>query len=104
MQDLTIETPNHENQEDELYMKYDKENMNVYHANTAEIHSRLREMWMPTYVGYYRDQHLNSDVYLTPKTSATFDLWHLEKEQIALDSGSVLIPEIMSIKRREAKT
>ena len=103
VQDLTIETPNHENQEDELYMKYDKENMNVYHANAAEIHSRLREMWMPTYVGYYRDQHLNSDVYLTPKTSATFDLWHLENKQIALDSGSVLIPELMSIKRREAK-
>lgn len=103
VQDITIETPGHESQEDELFMKYDKENLNMYHADVSEIHSRLHEMWMPTHVGYYRGHHLSSDVYLTPKTSSTFDLWHLENAQVSIDSSSVFIPDVMSVRRREAK-
>ena len=103
VQDLTIETPHYENQEDELYMRYDKARMNLYSADAADIHSRLDEMWMPSYVGYYRDRLVASDVYLTPRTSATFDLWHLQNEQLLLDSGSVFVPEMMTVKRREAK-
>lgn len=103
VQDITIEIPNHENQEDELFMRYKKENMSLYQIEATDIHNHLSQMWMPTYVGYYRDQNLSSDVYLTPRTSNTFDLWHLGNEQVSVDSSSVFIPDMMTVKRREAK-
>ena len=40
--DLTIETPGHENQEDEFYMKYDKEQMALYGFDIHAAHSTLR--------------------------------------------------------------
>lgn len=103
VQDITIETPNYENQEDELYMRYDQEDMSLYHVNPGDVHQTLQEMLSSTRVGYYKDQNMASDVYLTPRTTTSFDLWHLENEQLSMDSSQVMIPEIMSVKRREAK-
>lgn len=101
--DLAIETPGHENQENEFYMKYNQERMALYQVNPWGIHSKLEEFLKPTYVGYYKNRALTSEVYMTPKTLSFFDFWHLENEQLAVDSTDVFVPELLKVERREAK-
>ena len=101
--DLTIETPEHENQEDEFYMDYDRQRMVLYHLAPQAVHQDLDEMWMSEYVGYYKNSEMASDVYMTPVTASSFDFWHLKNEQLRVDSSEVLVPELMQVKRREAK-
>ena len=43
--DLTIETPGHENQEDEFYMKYNKELMALYDFDLSATHRTLKEIF-----------------------------------------------------------
>lgn len=103
VQDIIIETPGYENQEEELYMRYDKSRMSLYGMKSDDVYQDLGEILMPTHVGFYKDGKMASEVYLTPRTSTSFDLWHLENEQLQVDSSQILVPEMMSVKRREAK-
>lgn len=101
VKDLIIRTPGYENQEDEFYMRYDKANFALYGVRPYEVHRAVEEKLSPVYVGY--DKEKVSDVYLTPSTTSSFDLWHLENEQVKAGESEVVLPEMMSVKRREAK-
>lgn len=101
--DIAIETPGHESQENELYMKYDKENINLYGLFPKDVHRQVEQILMPSYVGYYKGYQVASDVYLSPTTSNTFDLWHLRNEQVVVDSSQVFVPDLMDVRFREAK-
>ncbi len=103
VRDLIIQTPGYENQEDEYYMKYRKENMALYGVCPGGVYQVAEEMLSPVFVGYDKDKNIGSDVYLTPMSSSSFDLWHLENEQVKADGDEVVLPEVMTVKRREAK-
>lgn len=103
VQDIMIETPGHEDQEDESYMVYYKENMELYQVSSPAVYQKLQSYLMPSYVGTFRDRNNASEVYLTPTTTRTFDLWHLENEQLTIDSSQVFVHEMMAVKWRKAK-
>ncbi len=103
VRDLIIQTPGYENQEDEYYMKYHQGNLALYGVRSGEVYQSAAEMLNPVYVGYDKDKNVGSDVYLTPMSTSTLDLWHLENEQMNVGDGEVILPEVMSVKRREAK-
>lgn len=101
VRDLIIQTPGYENQEDEFYMKYNKEHLALYGVQPGEVHRTAEEILSPVFVEYDKDR--GRDVYLTPTTTSTFDLWHLENEQVKTADANIVLPEVMDVKRREAK-
>ena len=103
VQDLTIETPGFENQEPEFFMDYKKEQMALYQVDVDDAHGSLENILMSSYVGYYKDNNIESDVYLKPLPQTSFDLWHVENEQVKVDSSELFVPEAMKMERREAK-
>lgn len=103
VRDLIIQTPGYENQEDEYYMRYDKERLALYGVKPNDVHRVAEEILSPVYVGYYKGRETESNVYLTPVTASSFDLWHLENEQVKASDADVTMPEVMSVNRREAK-
>lgn len=102
--DLIIETPGHENQEDELYMCYDKEKMALYDFDLPAAHSKLREVLTGRDIDRYRDTHFSSDMYLKSAWQDKFDLWHLKNTLLPLGGGREgAVSDFMTIERREAK-
>ena len=102
--DLTIETPGHENQEDELYMRYDKEKMALYDFDLSAAHRTLREVLSGRDIDRYRDTHFSSDMYLRPAWQDKFDLWRMENTLLQLGGGREgAVSDFMTIERREAK-
>ena len=103
VQDITIETPGFENQEDEFYMRYNHEGMGLMKVSPYDVHKTLNGMLSQQYVGNLRTQNGSSDVMIHPATTSSFDLWHLENEQIMADSVDMFVPNAMEVRRREAK-
>lgn len=103
VQDITIETPGFENQEEEIYMQYDREGMSRTLVSPYSIHSALGDMLTPQDVGQYRNYEGTADVTIRPATTATFDLWHMEDQQIRADSVQTFVTDMMEVHRREAK-
>lgn len=101
--DLTIETPGHENQEDELYMRYDKEKIALYNFDIARAHSTLREILSGKDIDRYRDTHFTSDMYLRSAWQDKFDLWRLDNSFLKVGDKENRISDFMTIERREAK-
>ena len=102
--DLAIETPGHENQEDELYMRYNKEKMALYDFDLSAAHKTLREILSGRDIDRYRDTHFSSDMYLRSAWHDKFDLWRLENTLLQLGGGREgAVSDFMSIERREAK-
>lgn len=102
--DLVIETPGHENQEDELFMRYDKEKMALYGFNLAEAYSALREVLSGRDIDRYSDTHFSSDMYLRSSWQDKFDVWHLQNSALSVGgSGGTFLSDFMSIEKREAK-
>lgn len=101
--DLTIETPGHENQEDELYMRYDKEKIALYNFDIARAHSTLREILSGKDIDRYRDTHFTSDMYLKSAWQDRFDLWRLDNSLLRIGDTESRISDYMTIGRREAK-
>lgn len=103
VQDVMIETPGHEDQEDESYMEYNKENMEQYQVSSQAVYQKLQSYLMPSYVGTFKDRSKASEIYLTPVSAGTFDLWRLGNEQLAVDSSQVFVHDMMAVKWRKAK-
>lgn len=108
--DLTIVTPGHEYQEDELYMHYDKEKMALYQLSLASVHGTLRELLAGHDIARYHDANFASDVHIHSSWQNRFDVWHLQNstlpQGLSADSGlddNLYISDFMSIQRREAK-
>lgn len=102
--DLMIETPGHENQEDELYMRYDKEKIALYDFNLPAAHGTLRQILSGRDIDRYRDTHFSSDMYLKSAWQDKFDLWRLDNTILPLGGGREgRVSDFMTIGRREAK-
>lgn len=101
--DLAIETPGVEEQEDELFMRYDKERMALYGFNLPAAHSNLREMLTGRDIDRYRDTHFSSDMYLQSALQDQFDLWHLDNSFLKAGDTDARLSDYMHIERRQAK-
>ena len=103
VQDLIIETPGHEHQEDEFYMRYDKERMALYDFDLPAAHGALREVLSGRDIERYRDKHFSSDLHLKSAWKDRFDLWHLENAFLKVGKDERRLSDFMTIERREAK-
>ena len=103
VQDIAIETPGFENQEDEVYVDYQKDRLGMYGLSPYDIHRELRMLLSPEYVGAYKDRQMNVDVYLKPLPVEQYDLWHMENSQFHVDSLQLFASDVMKLQRREAK-
>lgn len=101
--DLTIETPGHENQEDEFYMKYNKELMALYDFDLSATHRTLKEILSGYDLERYKDDHMTADIYLKSSAKDKFDLWHLQNAYLKVNGTDTKVSDFMSIERREAK-
>lgn len=101
--DLVIETPGHENQEDEFYMRYDKQQMALYNFDVSVAHRTLREMLMGRNIERYRDSHMSADMYLKSSQQDAFDLWHIQNAYLNLPNRDARLTDFMQIERRQAK-
>lgn len=103
VQDIIIETPGHENQEDEIYMVYDHRRIALDSLNLTASHAALSELLSENKLGRYKDRYIDSDITLRSDRNQSFDLWHLENSYIDVGDRSVRLSEYMGIERREAK-
>jgi len=102
--DLVIETPGHERQEDELFMRYNKEKIALYGFNLAKAHRTLREVLSGRDIDRYRDAYFSSDIYLKSSWQDKFDVWHLRNSVLpSVGEGGWFLSDFMSIEKREAK-
>lgn len=101
--DLIIETPGHENQEDEFYMRYDKERMALYGFDLPATHQMLREILAGFDIDYYRDEHISAPMHLRSSRQESFDLWHLQNSYLRVKGTDTKLSDFMDIERREAK-
>ena len=101
--DLTIETPGHENQEDEFYMRYDKERMALYNFDLSSTHRTLKEILSGYDIERYQDRHLTADMHLKSSAKDKFDLWHLQNAYLKVNGTDTKLSDFMGIERREAK-
>ena len=101
--DLTIETPGHENQENEFYMKYDKEQMALYDFDIHAAHSTLRGILSGYDIQRYEDAHMSADMYLKSSEKDKFDLWHLQNAYLKVNGTDTKLSDFMQIEQREAK-
>lgn len=103
VQDVIIETPGHENQEDELFMTYDKERIALDRFPIGAAHASLSELLAERELGRYRDKYIDSDIQLHSKRNDKFDLWQLENSYIDINGSPTRLSNYMNISRRQAK-
>lgn len=103
VQDIIIETPGHENQEDEIYMVYDHRRIALDSLSLNAGHAALSELLSEKKLGRYKDRFIDSDITLRSDRNQSFDLWHLENSYVDVGDRSVRLSEYMGIERREAK-
>ena len=103
VQDIVIETPGHENQEDELYMVYDKERIALDRFPLWSAHASLRELLADRELGRYRDRFIDSDIRLRSERAETFDYWQLDNSYIDVGGQPARLSNYMAIERRQAK-
>lgn len=103
VQDIIIETPGHENQEDEIYMVYDRRRIALDSLNLTASHAALSEILSENNLGHYKDRFIDSDITLRSDRTDSFDLWQLENSYMNIGDRDVRLSEYMDIERREAK-
>lgn len=103
VQDIVIETPGYENQEDELYMDYDRERIALDGFSIRAAHASLSELLAERELGRYRDRFIDSDIKLRSRRSDSFDLWHLDNSYIDVAGSPARLSSYMEISRRQAK-
>ena len=101
--DLTIETPGHENQEDEFYMKYNKELMALYDFDLGAAHRTLKEIVSGYDIERYKDNNMNADMYLKSAARDKFNIWSLQNAYLMVNGKDAKISDFMDIERRDAK-
>lgn len=103
VQDLIIETPGREMEEDEFYMRYQPENMVSTGLSAQDVQGSLSGMLKEKWVGHYHDRSISSDIYLRPSSYDEFDLWHLGNSSITVGGTDTYVPALMNIEKRAAK-
>ncbi|MDE6794833.1 MAG: efflux RND transporter permease subunit, partial [Muribaculaceae bacterium] len=103
VQDLIIETPGHEQQEDELYMVYDRERIALDRFSIPSAHSAMHELLVEKELGHYKDRFIDSDIRLRSSRRDRFDLWMLRNSYIKVNGEPCKVSDYMEISRRQAK-
>ncbi len=101
--DLTIETPGHERQEDEFYMEYNNEILNLDNVRVQDIHKTLSSMLAEHEMGKKEGSGQQTDYVLRPEQNGKFDLWQLENSFVKVGGRDLHLTDFMTIDRREAK-
>lgn len=101
--DITIETPGHEHQNDELFMEYDRRMLSADSVRVQDIHSALSTLLAEHPMGRAKGDHQRTDIVLRPLQHEGFDLWQLENSYIRLADRQIRLSDFMEINRREAK-
>ena len=99
--DITIETPGHENQEDEYYVSYDWERMQQAGITPGSIYRSVGDILQTRDIGWW--DKMRADVTLKSSRRDTYDLWQLLNSHIRVGGSDILPAEVMHIRRREAK-
>ena len=103
VQDIMIETPGHENQEDEFFMDYNRERIALDGFSIAAAHASLSELLAKKELGRYRDPYIDSELQLKSRRTDSFDLWMLENSYIDVGGSPARLSDYMDISRRQAK-
>jgi multidrug efflux pump subunit AcrB len=103
VQDLLIETPGREAEEDELYMRYAHDRFSLYGTSAGNVHGTLSGMLSENHVGQYHDRYVSSEIILKPTTYDSFDLWNLNNAAVQVGDASMTMPDFMKIEWRTAK-
>ena len=103
VQDLCIQTPGHEEQEEELYMEYDYEMLANDSVSISEVHNALRSILSESNMGYCDNENIRKDIVLHSNNMDDFDLWQLENSFIKVSGRDIRVSDLMRISRREAK-
>lgn len=99
--DIAIETPGHEYQGDEYYVRYDWERLKLLDITPQQIHSAVSDILQTRDMGRY--EQMNTDVTLKSSRCDTYDLWQLLNSYIKVGESDIRLSEVMRIERREAK-
>ena len=103
VQDLCIQTPGHENQEEELYMEYDYEMLANDSVRIGDVHNALRSILSESNMGYCRNENVRKDIVLHSNNMDDFDLWQLENSFVKVGGRDIRVSDLMKIGHREAK-
>lgn len=103
VQDITIETPGHERQEDEYYMEYNKDMLANDSIGIIDTYRSLSTMLVEHEMGRKKGNGQKMDYVLRPEENGKFDLWQLENSFIKAGGRDIRLTDLMSINKREAK-
>ena len=108
VKDITIETPRHERQEDELFMEYDRMALAIDSINVRDIHQSMSSLLSESQCGQIElhqagGKTMKIDAVVRPSDTEDFDLWQLESTYIKVGDRDVCPSDFMKINRREAK-
>jgi multidrug efflux pump subunit AcrB len=102
--DLIIRTPEHENQENELYMEYDQRALALAKLSPQNVYSTLRNLLDD---GNADKIDISDDrkmpVVVHPNTKDSFDEWQLRNSYVNVGGRNVRPSGFMDINTREAK-
>lgn len=102
--DLIIQTPGHENQENELYMEYDRRAFALSGLSPQNVYYSLRNLLEE---GNAADIEISKDgkmpVVVRPSTKDSFDEWQLRNSYVNVGGRDVRPSRVMDINQREAK-
>lgn len=102
--DLIIQTPGQENQQNELYMEYDRRALTLSNQQPQDIYYTLGNLLED---GSADDIEISDDrkmpVVVRPSTKETFDTWKLRNSYIAVKGMDIRPSSFMDINQREAK-
>jgi multidrug efflux pump subunit AcrB len=101
--DLTIETPGHENQQDELFMEYNHERMTLDSVRVSDVYTQLSGLLAEHDLRGGAGSGEQMNITLRPRQYSDFDLWRLENAFIKVSGRDVRVSDYMNITRREAK-
>lgn len=103
VQDLCIQTPGHENQEEELYMEYDYGMLVADSVRIGDVHNALRSILSESNMGYCNNDNIRKDIVLHSDHTDDFDLWQLENSFIKVAGRDIRVSDLMKIGHREAR-
>ncbi len=103
VQDICIQTPGYENQEEEIHMVYNHELMAADSVKIEDVYHSLRTMLSESNMGYCRNENVRKDIVLRSDNMDNFDLWQLENSFVKVGGKDVRVSDLMEVEHREAK-
>lgn len=104
--DIAIVTPDHEEQEDELYMDYDRRALAVDSVKPHDVHNAIQGLLSLRNAGEIiidRDKDSRLPVMIKPSAIDSYDQWKLRNSYINVGGRAVRPSDFMDINKREAK-